>query len=546
MKKALFIGLSFVTLLCTAQTISPKRGVGLMEPASEAKLNTLKKGCSWYYNWSDKSLGNFGESIEYVPMIWTFGSKRAPATQAEIDEIYSRVPTQEQYDAFWAAGPTQEEIDAFYANIPRNEDLEALWDRPFSRTWQEIEDFKAHGTDALDAYIAQHPSIKYILAFNEPNFKDQACLSPKAAAAAWPGIEKVAKKYNLKIVGPALNFSPDAPYNDPVKWYEDFFAACPDCQVDYIALHFYMPNLDGLRGALYQFYKFNKPIWLTEFNYSLDGYNDTMDKQIEYAQECIEWLENEPMIFRYAWFLAYHTESYCFILSNPKEAITDLGKIYLGMSSYDSNHYFNINENIPAEHYISKNNITLSAIPNSNDIQLECLGNSTINYQINIKKAGTYYFNVNAACRFDNATLTISKNEKNITTIPIKKTGNMTKFDTSTQEIDLPKGKYTITLKSNKAFYLNWLSISDSPENIVGCERESFEKIKIYPSIISDIATIDFEGNIDEVMVYNLSGKLEYQISNTKEINLSHLDAGNYLIICKSGDKYYNQTIVKQ
>ncbi len=36
---------------------------------------------------------------------------------------------------------------------------------------------------------------KYILGYNEPNFSDQANLTPQAAASDWPNLERVANKY---------------------------------------------------------------------------------------------------------------------------------------------------------------------------------------------------------------------------------------------------------------------------------------------------------------------------------------------------------------
>ena len=71
---------------------------------------------------------------------------------------------------------------------------------------------------------------------DEPNFTAQANMTPRQAADAWPGFEALAKELNLKIVGPALNYSPNAPYQDPKKWYDEFFELVDPSRVDYLAM----------------------------------------------------------------------------------------------------------------------------------------------------------------------------------------------------------------------------------------------------------------------------------------------------------------------
>ncbi|MDR0542530.1 MAG: glycoside hydrolase family protein, partial [Dysgonamonadaceae bacterium] len=42
--------------------------------------------------------------------------------------------------------------------------------------------------NAIRSYVQTHPNCKYLLAFNEPNFREQAHLTPQQAAALWPEI----------------------------------------------------------------------------------------------------------------------------------------------------------------------------------------------------------------------------------------------------------------------------------------------------------------------------------------------------------------------
>ena len=84
---------------------------------------------------------------------------------------------------------------------------------------------------------------KYLLGFNEPNFKAQSNLTPQAAATAWPTLQANAGRAGVPIVvGPGMNFcGPAANCNgtDPYVYLKDFLAACTNCQVDHIAVHWY-------------------------------------------------------------------------------------------------------------------------------------------------------------------------------------------------------------------------------------------------------------------------------------------------------------------
>jgi len=132
------------------------------------------------------------------------------------------------------------------------------WDQqpPAGNTPANVEDYVEYVPMAWGAhfdqqtlinYLLAHPRVKFILGFNEPNFKGQANLTPSQAAAAWPALQAIADRFNLTIVGPAINFSyvggavveNGIEYTDPVKWYEVFFAACQGCRVDHIAIHGY-------------------------------------------------------------------------------------------------------------------------------------------------------------------------------------------------------------------------------------------------------------------------------------------------------------------
>jgi hypothetical protein len=186
---------------------------------------------------------------------------------------------------------------------------------------------------------------KYVLGFNEPNFTSQANMTPAQAAAAWPTVQAKAKAAGIPLVSPAVNFCgsasnpsqcSDQSVTDPYTYLSDFLAACPGCEVDYVAVHWYNCDLPSLQayiegntssgGSLPGFVQFGKPIWLTEF--SCDGGHSAADQKA-YMQAAIPWLESNAHVFRYSWFSASPIPSA--LLTNQDGSLTDLGATYVSL-----------------------------------------------------------------------------------------------------------------------------------------------------------------------------------------------------------------------
>jgi hypothetical protein len=185
-------------------------------------------------------------------------------------------------------------------------------------------------------------STKYLLGFNEPNFKAQANLTPQQAAADWPKVEALAKPLGIPLVSPGLNFCgsstntsgcSDPSVTDPYSWLKDFFEACTGCEVDYVAVHWYNCDLPSLQGyiegnssGLEGFVQFGKPIWLTEF--SCDTTHSAADQKT-YLQAAVPWLESDPHVYRYSWFSASNIPNA--LLMNTDGTLTDLGMTYVSL-----------------------------------------------------------------------------------------------------------------------------------------------------------------------------------------------------------------------
>jgi hypothetical protein len=186
----------------------------------------------------------------------------------------------------------------------------------------------------VDAIVARIPAgSKYLLGFNEPNFGNQANLTPQQAAAAWPQVEAIADRLGLKIVSPAVNYcGGNCNETDPFVWLDAFFAACHGCRVDYVAFHWYACSKDALSSFLGQYEnRYGKPIWLTEFACLDDPGDHSLAGQRAYMHDAVPLLESDPKVFRYAWFIgrSFPNGEADNLLGNPG-ALTPLGADYVG------------------------------------------------------------------------------------------------------------------------------------------------------------------------------------------------------------------------
>jgi hypothetical protein len=199
------------------------------------------------------------------------------------------------------------------------------------------------GSGSLNAAIPA--GSRYLLGFNEPNFKSQADLTAQQAATDWPTLET--KANGIPLVSPGVNYcgsSTDSSgcteptVTDPYTYLKDFFADCPGCEVDYVAVHWYNCDLPSLQaylegnldagGGLQGFVQFNKPIWLTEFSC---GSGSSVADQKAYMQAAVPYLESNPNVFRYSWFSASAIPNA--ELMNSDGSLTDLGTTYVGLAA---------------------------------------------------------------------------------------------------------------------------------------------------------------------------------------------------------------------
>lgn len=224
-----------------------------------------------------------------------------------------------------------------------------------------------YSVDDICKYAAANPAAKYLLAFNEPNLTDQANMTPTVAASHWAGVKAAAEKSGLKLISPALNYGTLAGYSDPIVWLDEFLG-CPEVSAndfEALALHCYMPNVGALRSYVRRFDKYGKPIFMTEFCHANGTITNSEYSQRTYMCDVLNYMECDPSIGGYSWFMTRATGSWAAVSILNRDAknpdLTDLGKSYVYFSSFDKNTYYGAGEAIPAEHYVANNNSATAA-----------------------------------------------------------------------------------------------------------------------------------------------------------------------------------------
>lgn len=381
----LLVVLMFVNVPVLAQQRSAKRGICWDEKNQQftgAPIAKMAPGVAWVYNWG---VAPTGSSTVFTPTTMTF--------------------------------------------IPM------CWNGDFNDT-------------SLRQYLTAHQGeVEYLLAFNEPNLQYSAggsAMTPQQAANAWSKVEQVAADFGLQIVAPALNFTGDyvgGKIWEPFAWYDEFFRLVPNAKVDYLCFHSYMNYYSAVDWLVNEYFYTDKEendlmttanrakypnlvafmdnyktahghypkMFLTEFcSWETNSYpysaGITLDFQIDQMVQKLLKLELSDMVEGYAWFMANPTGGAAsfpymsiFKTNTSSSDLSDLGKVYVYMSSFDKEKYYMTGETILAKDFInaSMDNEVPRVRPNtetSSDIplQIEWRSGSWTAYQVNLPSDGEY------------------------------------------------------------------------------------------------------------------------------------------------------------
>jgi hypothetical protein len=320
-----------------------------------------------------------------------------------------------------------------------------------------------YNADNIRAFVAAHPNTKYLLAFNEPNLKDQARMTPAEAAAIWAPVVALAKELKLKLVSPAMNYGTLSGYGDPIKWLDEFFAqpGVDSNDVYAISIHCYMASVSGLKGFVQMFEKYNKPIWLTEFC-AWDPVPGSVETQLSYMCNALNYLEQNDKVERYAWFIPrtskpVNTAPYMQLLTHDNDPqLTDAGKIYTLFSTFDKSCYLNATRLIYAGEYVALTNDATQVRPNTDATATALAGRDglkvlnfsegqKLTYQLATTQAAS-----SIAVRYSgysNAIANILVDGKQVNYVDLPRTGDADSWQQASTPASVKAGCHTVELE---------------------------------------------------------------------------------------------------
>lgn len=316
--------------------------------------------------------------------------------------------------------------------------------------------------NAMKRFVEAHPNTQYLLAFNEPNLRDQANMTPYQAAQLWPEVVDAARQLNLKLVSPAMNYGTLAGYSDPCKWLDEFFSqpGVSIDDIDAISIHCYMSSVGGLRNFVEKFRRYNKPVWLTEFC-AWDPAPSNAEKQCDYMCQALNYLEQEPLVQRYSWFMLKTAASLTkvpfnqLVTHDDPSQLTPQGQIYTLFSTFDRTTWLNTVRAIHAGEFCfnSNDNLTLSpttdyevyGIAGRNGLMINSFTiNTILEYQIQNDNATSQL--IMHHCGYANASLRVSVDGHDQGSYQLPRNGSTTEWATTSLPIHIRSGHHTIRL----------------------------------------------------------------------------------------------------
>ncbi|RYE97042.1 MAG: hypothetical protein EOO77_39815, partial [Oxalobacteraceae bacterium] len=186
------------------------------------------------------------------------------------------------------------------------------------------------GDDAASfqaAVLANVPATQNILTFNEPDSAGdgQATMTPALAATIWKKYVDPLADHGIRLGSPATTGT-----DSGIQWLKEFYGNCTDCQIDFIATHWYgsFQGLAAHLGNLYNVFNGTK-MWVTELGIDFA----TIEDSNSMFNQTIPWLDNLEWVERYAWFGSFRSSesnigpNATFMDANGD--LTSMGKTYL-------------------------------------------------------------------------------------------------------------------------------------------------------------------------------------------------------------------------
>ncbi|MXO06780.1 carbohydrate-binding protein [Flavobacterium sp. HBTb2-11-1] len=424
---------------------SPKRGIAYGYH-SQADMQALKPGLSWWYNWSpepDADLKANYESlgVEFVPMAW------GKISDNDVQTFINKIKPGAKY------------LLAF--NEPNFTDGARLTPQEAVTAWANIEKIAAAKNLEI---VSASP------AYNGPN--------------NYGGI------------------------SDPVVWHNQFFQLCPNCKVDYIAFHTYDATAGSVIGVTGILKQFNRPLWITEFaNRVIQTAEEktAFMKQILTSYENdpdifrYSWFSGRV---NPTWTDMLEGQ----LLSGTSGVLRPIGTEYINVP-YTAKK-MNIPGRVTANKHYRRKGTGLQTTTDSGTGQNVCFINEGDwnEFMLNVANAGTYNLTFRVASPVLTGKFDILVNDvvvKADETFP--PTGDWQTFANKTvNDVFLPKGEVYLKIKfKSNDFNFNFIdfAVANLGVNDNELEKESFT---IYPNPVKTQATLHIKSNITEPLTIKI------------------------------------------
>ena len=353
------------------------------------------------------------------------------------------------WDYNW--GPDQTDISAQWMDGENVDFCPMAWGRNFN-------------ADRIRNYVKVHPKCRYLLAFNEPNLNDQARMTPQQAAELWQPVVDLARELKLKLVSPAMNYGTLSGYHDPVKWLDEFFTLVDSNDIYAISVHCYMASPQALKNYVSLFEKYGKPIWLTEFCAWEDYAVHSVEDQMSYMSEALNFLEQSASVERYAWFIPRAKAGYPYmqlLTSAQPYELTPLGQMYCGFSSFDKTTWLTSQNVVRATDYIALSDDDIQVRPSTCDSGLMLstfMSGQFADYQVYVETDAEMLILRYAALAVAEIYFYVDGFPLEIVTLPA--TGSMSEWASLPFITSVPHGKHTFRIEVSKGVInLSWFKL---------------------------------------------------------------------------------------
>jgi len=290
-----------------------------------------------------------------------------------------------------------------------------------------------------------------------------------------------------------------------------------------------MSNVGALQWYVGQFKKYGKPIWLTEFA-SWENSNITLQEQKNFLVGAVDYLENDPDVFRYAWFTGRFTGSpFIGILGPQSGVLSELGQVYVDMPLHDANLHTPIPARIEAESYNKMSGVLL-------ELTSDASGFANVGYidagdwlEYNVEVAEGQMFNLNARLASTQVgSLKILLGEEILGTVSFTNTNGWQNWQTFTIPITLTAGTHTIRIQAvTGGFNFNWVEFKS--QVILANEDDVLvNEISVFPNPAAHEVTIKANSNWKSLSLIDVLGVNHYDGAILEIMSMRNLAAGIY------------------